>query len=140
MAQLLGARRERARWMLAPFAAFALAFPGVVIGYYTVPGTPVVAPAPGGPIVSFGWILVAGLLSWTVLSACFAVLRRPVEESLLWTAAIAITAYYWFTPVSVAETFGMPPWAVSLMRAATLTLVATWAYRALLSPNRVRLQ
>jgi hypothetical protein len=36
LAQTLGANRRAARWLLTPFGAFATAFPGFIVGYFTV--------------------------------------------------------------------------------------------------------
>lgn len=123
--QLLRPAEESGEWLRSLFAIFALSFPGVVVGFYTVP------PESAGSVLSVCATLVAAAaISWLVLAVVFTVMKTTPSQALLWSSALAATLYYWFTPTVVASAFVMPAWSEAVMRMTALALVGVWFVHA----------
>jgi hypothetical protein len=122
-----------APWMLQPFGAFALAFPGVIAAYYVMPR---------------GWterwwqtggaLICAGVVTWILGSTTFRATRTGTADGLLATAALSAAVFYWFTPPAMVAALSLPSAAATLLRFAGLGLVLLWTIRALDIPSRAR--
>ena len=118
--QIMGAGAAERHWTLLPFGVFALAFPGVIVGYSLA--------TLGGAGV--GAVAVGGGLSWLVLTSVFVLRRVTPASGLLAAAVLSAATFYWFTPAAVSEGLGLPGAATALMRGVALGLVGFWAIRA----------
>jgi len=121
----LGTPTESRRWTFTPFGAFALAFPGFVLGYFLI-GDVALTEA----LAVYAEITAWSIGSWVLLAAIFTLLKTPSSTALLWLAGLAVGLYYWYTPPSIATAFDLPVLSVTLMRVVTLGLVAVWLVRA----------
>ena len=123
--QLLGNQSRSAGWLLTPFGAFAAAFPGFVVGYFTV--------ADGSLAGAAGTYL--HVLLWagaSYLAAGLLVLALRLQSTIMMPAlaAAAVGLYYWFAAPGMATTLHLPPAGVTAIRAAALGLVGFWWARA----------
>lgn len=129
----LGTASSSRRWYATAFGAFALALPGMIIGYFLVQ-TVANAPA-GGPLptagIAYGATAGGAILGWAVLATVFRATRTPPARALVWAATLAAGLFYWFVPASVAAAWTLPNSSVWLIRAAALGLVGTWSIRGL---------
>lgn len=117
-------RSNSRSWYATPFGAFAAAFPGFVLGYYTVGET---VTSPWQIYFHVGWMAAVSL---GIFAAVDSVFRPRLERILPILAAAAAGIYYWFSPRLFAETLELgfgPEWAI---RVGALTLVATWLWNA----------
>lgn len=123
--RLLGRSRLDGTWPRHPFGAFAAAFPGFVLGYFTVPDA---------PLATWPWVYaqVAGwsAISWSVVSAVAVGFRIPADRALPSLAAIAAGIYYAFAAPGIAQGLGLPDPAGGILRIAALVLVTCWWWRA----------
>lgn len=119
----LGPTHGGAGWIRTPFGAFALAFPGIVAGFFL-----------GGPAVveGGGAIVLGAAVSWTILGAMFTTVRTSPADALGWSAATAAALFYWFGAASSVEAFALPPALTPALRVAALVLVALWVWSGLL--------
>lgn len=118
--QIMGAGASRLPWIFLPFGAFALSFPGVILGY-------AVASSGDGGIAT---IAVGGAASWLALASACAVGQVPPATALLAAAALSGTAFYWSVPPAVQAAFGWPTWATVLLRVVGLAVVGLWTVTA----------
>ena len=100
-----------------------------------VPGIPTVASV----ATVYGTVLAGALSSWLVLAVAFRVFGIRPAQALLWTAAAAVGAYYWFTPAAIVEAWGLPPLWLAVLRSAALLLVGAWIWRALVTSTETPL-
>jgi len=118
-----------------PTGAFAGAFPGFVLGYFTVdPAAPIPALYLQMALFTAGALLLFALGQ--------GVLRFSTLTGIRWGAAASAALYYWFTvPSVIAQTESMwgigslPGWLKVAVRATFLALVALWLLDA---PRRER--
>jgi len=122
----LGAAGRSARWVVTPYGAFALAFPGFVVSYYLLAD---VAWTEAVSVYASVALWAAG--SWFVLAALFLGTRTRSATALLICAGLSVGLYYWFAPPGIATAFGLSGWFVWPARAAALSLVGFWLARAL---------
>lgn len=120
----LGSARDGTGWTRTVFGAFAAAFPGFVLGYFTTADGPLSAAATVYAPV-FAW---AGA-SWLVTTAAVVRWRIRPEVALPALGAVAAGIYYAFAAPQLATAIGLPE-AGNLLRAAFLTLVVAWWWRA----------
>lgn len=111
-------------WLLTPFGAFAVAFPGFVYGYYQVGDVPMSEALAVYGTVGF-WMLVS--LSGGVALTLVGVRR---EWTLRVAAAAAIGLYYWFGAATIRTAWELPAFFVPTVRVGALTLIAVWLFGA----------
>jgi nitrite reductase (NADH) large subunit len=119
----------RGSWVTAPFGAFALALPGFIFAYSLTSGG---SEPPG--VAAYVTMAGGAGLSWVLLGAVFTLRSSPPSRALLFSAALAVGLYYWFTPAAVARAWSLPEPSVVFLRAALLGLVAVWTARSLFRP------
>lgn len=121
----LGARAGSAAWLLTSFGAFAAAFPGFIVGYYTTVD---------GPLTSalgvYRHVGLYALVSYALVAALVLGTRIASDRATLLIAAACVSLYYWFAATAVADALGLPQWWVVGVRVAALALVALWLGRA----------
>jgi hypothetical protein len=123
--QMLGGARGGAAWLATPFGAFAAAFPGFVVGYYTLEN---------GRLATAGGVYLHVILwmaaSYAVTAAAVGIARPATPRALALLAGAGVGLYYWFASPVLAAGLGLPqPYAVPL-RVLFLGLATAWLYRA----------
>jgi hypothetical protein len=128
---VLGRGRRSHEWLTSTFGIFAAAFPGFVLGYFTVDD---------GPLSSAGAIYlhigVAALGSYLLTAAVVKLGSVRAQMMMPVLAALAAGVYYWFASPVFAEAVRLPPIAGQVIRVAALGLVAFWLFKALASSVR----
>lgn len=126
VAQTLGANRRDARWLMTPFGAFAAAFPGFVVGYFTLTDGP---PATAGAV--YWHVLLWATASVVVAGTLVRLLRIPGRLAVAALGGLAAALYYWFAATGLSAAYGAGEGRAGevLIRAAALGLVAFWFYR-----------
>jgi hypothetical protein len=120
----LGRARRDALWTRTAFGAFAAAFPGFVLGYFTTVDGPV-STAPWVYLQIAGW---SGI-SWIATTLAVVAWTIKAETALPALAALAAGAYYTFAAPQLAVVVSLPE-VGDVARAGFLTLVAVWWWRA----------
>ncbi len=134
ISQLLGRSRRSSRWLLTPFGAFAAAFPGFVLAYFTAVDSPL---SVAGSVYLRVVLLCAA--SYVLVFAAVRALELPAARVLPTLGALAAGLYYWYAGPTVAEALGGGETASLLLRALALGLVGTWwlSARGRSGPRRV---
>ena len=131
--QLLGRPEHGSRWLLTPFGMLAAAFPGFVVGYFTVPD---------GPLSSAGAVYL-NVVFWAAASfalvALISILARSSSDVVLRSiAAVAAGLYYWFAAPAITSALGGSAAVAVALRVIALGLVLAWWWRASINgKNRV---
>ncbi len=125
ISQLLGRSRRSSRWLTTPFGAFAAAFPGFVLAYFTAVDAPL--SAAGSVYLRVGLLCAA---SYVLVFAAVRALELPATRVLPSLGAVAAGLYYWYAGPTVAEALGGGEAAGGLLRALALGLVGVWWLRA----------
>jgi len=130
VAQVLGPVRRRRAWVFSPFALFATAFPGFVLGYFTVgDATPSQALGLYAHVLGFA-AASAGVLTALLWSAAASTMR-----ALPWLGALSAAIYYWFAvPVLLAALGVTASGAAWTGRLVLLLVLAAWLRRAASAP------
>lgn len=115
-------------WLRNPFALFAAALPGFVLGYFAQPNTDLLG---AGQVYARVFAFAGGSVAIVALAA--AVLRLRARVALPVLAALAVALYYWHAAPGLAGAFGAAEQATLILRVATLGLVAWWGVRAIRS-------
>ncbi|MBV6520706.1 MAG: hypothetical protein MNPFHGCM_00824 [Gemmatimonadaceae bacterium] len=121
VAQTIGPERRDARWVRTGFGAFAAAFPGFIIGYFTtVNGDFVTA----GTV--YGRVLLLAAASYLIVAVLVAVFRLRASLSLPFLGATSLGLYYWYAAPPLVEAYAGPSQAVAWVRAAIGLMIAYW--------------
>ena len=128
IAQMLGRSESDSRWLLTPFGVFAAAFPGFVVGYFTVAD---------GPLSTAGSVYINVLLwaaaSYALIALVTALAQVRLATMLRVLAALAAGIYYWFAAPAIVTAVGgagAPSAATWALRVLALGLVIGWWWRA----------
>lgn len=127
LAQSVGARRgEGLRWLGSPMGAFALVFPGFVLGYFSTTNG---SPAEGAAVYleAGRWMLISALAFGIPVAA----LRVNGRVALPILGAASLGIYYWYAAPVLATAYGLDALGPVLLRGALLLLIAAWLVRAL---------
>jgi len=115
---------------------FSAAFPGFVLGYFTVPPAFTV-------IETYGWIVGAATASLGLLLLFQRTISLPDRVMSRMAAAAAVCLYYWYCVPAVAlaahQTLDVgpaPAVVVAVARSAALALVAIWLLQAIYTRPR----
>jgi hypothetical protein len=126
VAQVLGPVRRQRAWMLSPFGLFATAFPGFVLGYFTVGDA-----TPSQALPLYAHVLGYSAGSAAVLSAMLWSAAASSTRALPWLAALSAAIYYWFAVPVLLAAVGMSAsaatWSVRLL---LLLVLGAWLRRA----------
>jgi hypothetical protein len=123
--QTLGPRARTHSWLATPFGAFAAAFPGFIIGYFTLSD---------GPFQTAGTVYQHMLL-WTlgslVVTAAIVIISRAAARlGIAVLGGLAVALYYWFAAPTVTSAYGGNETAALVMRLTAIGLVLWWFLRA----------
>ncbi len=125
VAQTLGRARKSTRWILTPFGVFSLAFPGLIVGYFTF------SPEPG-PQSLFVYVHVAAWMASSYATAALIVTawRIRSESAVALTAAASFVLYYWLSAPTVVGELELPTLTTSVVRAGALGVAGLWLGRS----------
>ncbi len=111
--------------MLTGYGAFAAAFPGFVVGYYTTTDGPLASA--GSVYLNVGmWMVV----SYVAVAFIVAGLRMSTTRVFILLAATAAGLYYWFAGDAITTAFAVEGVATWAIRVAGIGLVVYWLGRA----------
>lgn len=128
MSQLLGPRRRTRAWLFSAFGMFAVAFPGFVVGYFTVNTA-----ATPGAVAIYAHVLGYALAGAVLLGAIITASSLTAARALPLLGAISVAAYYWFAVPVVLRAVGVASTAAEWGgRGAMALVIAWWVRRALL--------
>lgn len=129
--QVIGPARRSHAWTVPAFGAFAAAFPGFVIGYYTTTDGPL---ASAGHVYAHVGMWMLG--SYVVVALGVLLLDLSAEHTIGFLAALAAALYYWFAAPLVAAALGVPGAGATVLRVAAFGLVGFWLWRGALRSRR----
>jgi len=122
-------------WLRRPLGAFAAAFPGFVMGYYTTAD---------GPISSAGsvYLNVAAYaaVSYAIVAAVTMLAGIDFQVMLPMLAATAVGIYYWYAAPLIAAALGTTAAVAVGIRVVALILVVAWLGAALRAPASKRME
>lgn len=133
IAQTIGPRRKTTQWLATPYGAFAAAFPGFIIAYYTLADGPV---SQAGYVYATVAAWMAG--SWILSAIVVTTFRIDARLAIAGLAATSIGLYYWFAAPVVARTLGAPNVGTRAIRIAAAALIATWITESARHSQRTR--
>jgi hypothetical protein len=113
-------------WYLTVFGAFALAFPGFVLGYFSV-GDGTVDQA----VTIYGSVYIYALGSFALLGTVTFLTRASVERIIPVSAAAAAAGFYWYAAPPMATTLGLSTAFGPILRVSALAFVAFWLLMSL---------
>lgn len=121
------ARGERgAPWLGSPFALFACAFPGFVIGYFSTQN---------GDLATLTQVYVhiaqGAAISLAVSASIVSLARVRANTALIALGGVAAGAYYWYAAPKLAEAYGGNALAGTITQWVALAFVGLWLWRAL---------
>lgn len=120
------------RWARRPLGAFAAAFPGFIVGYYTLVDVPL-SEAAGVYAHVFGYAAA----SYFIVVSFVGLARLHSNVALPLLAAAAAALYYWFAAPAITRALVLPGSAAAAIRVATLVLVGVWLSTALVRSGAV---
>ncbi len=125
IAQTLGTARRTHAWLGRGFGIFAAAFPGFVVGYYTVQDGPLAIA--GSVYLHVALWAIASYVTTMLIVWTFAI---SAARAVVLLAALAAGLYYWFAADTIATAFNIPSTVTTAIRVAALALVVFWLWRA----------
>jgi nitrite reductase (NADH) large subunit len=125
VAQTIGPARRDPSWVATPFGAFACAFPGFIVGYFTTVN---------GPLSTAGQIYwhmaIASLVSYLVFGGIVLIARPAARVMLPTLGCLAIALYYWYAAPSLGAAYGAPAVGPAIVRLLALALIIYWIWHA----------
>jgi nitrite reductase (NADH) large subunit len=119
--QTLGTTRQTAAWLRTGFGAFAAAFPGFIVGYYT--SSDVALSAAGSVYLYIGAWALGSYLLVTILVHVF---KLQSGLAVLLLGGLALSLYYWYAVEVVLTAMGIGGMWPMALRGATLLLIGVW--------------
>ncbi|MBM4193146.1 MAG: hypothetical protein FJ202_02030 [Gemmatimonadetes bacterium] len=121
--QTVGPLRRESNWWRTSFGAFAAAFPGFIIGYFTVANGPL-----GAALAVYGHILLYSAVSFLAVATLATILGIRSAVALPFLGAISIGAYYWFAAPAWATNAGIAA-AGDALRVGIGAVILFWLWR-----------
>ena len=125
-----GPNKTTTYWVRTVYGAFAAAFPGFIIGYYTTIDGPL---STAGTV--YGTIALWMVGSYAVAAGIVAMLQISSVRGLRILAAASAGLYYWLGAPGLAEAWNLPDVVIWAIRLPALLLVVSWAWIALTQTN-----
>jgi hypothetical protein len=124
-AQTLGPNRRRRSWLISPFGVFAAAFPGFIIGYFTMEnGSLFTAPE------VYVHVLAYAAISYVIVAAAVLLFGSSPSVALPVLGGTSLGLYYWYAAPALAKAYGGEDLAAVIIRGAAIALVIAWLWRA----------
>ena len=111
---------------------FALSFPGVIAGFFTVPDA-----ALASVVDTYLHVGAVALTSYVAGALVVLLLKLRGELGVGLAGALAFTLYYWLGAPTVVAEMGLPTTSTAVIRVGALILVFFWLRRFLLA-TRIR--
>lgn len=108
-------------WALTPFALFAAAFPGFIVGYFTTADGPVT-----NALAVYGHVALWSAASLFIAFGCILVSRVRSAIALFLLGAASIVAYYWFAAPKLVTAYGGGPLMGEIVRVVALLGIGVW--------------
>ena len=125
--QILGPARKSKAWIRSPWGVGFLAFPGLVIGFFTLPST-----LEGALLPTYGWIWGLAAASWIILALLTLALGIGARRAVAIAGGMAAMAYYWAVVPSSLAALGVTAGLTGPVRLVALAVVFLWLARALI--------
>lgn len=139
VAQTVGPPRRQAGWVTTPFGAFAAAFPGFIVGYFTTANGAV---SSAGAV--YGHIALAALLSYVIVAGLAVPIRLPGRTAIAALGCFSIALYYWYAAPSLGAAYGAPSIGPAVVRVLAFALLLLWLWHAVrrrdAGPRPVRIE
>lgn len=126
VAQTVGPSRRDASWVWTPFGAFAAAFPGFVVGYFTV-GNGALDTAAS----VYAHVATYAAVSFVVVTAVAHLWTDGARTLLRLLGSSAFMLYYWYSAPALADAYGVPSAGAFAVRLTAALLVTFWWWRVL---------
>jgi nitrite reductase (NADH) large subunit len=121
IAQTIGPHRRDTGWLRTSFGAFAAAFPGFIIGYFTVENSGL------GAAAAVYWHVAAWSVgSYAVVAAVVAALRVRASVAMPALSVGAIGLYYWFAAPAIMTSWSAPASYAGALRTLAALLLLAW--------------
>lgn len=130
IAKTLGNSRSSHAWLTSGYGAFAAAFPGFIVGYYTTQDG-ALATAGAVYLNVIGWAAA----SYVVTAFLVWVTKASAARAMIMLAATAVVVYYWYAADTITTAFAIQGAATLVIRVAAFALIAVWLWRALTPSN-----
>jgi len=118
-------RRRGQQWLLSPFGVFAAAFPGFIIGYFTLENGAIATA--GSVYLHVGTWALGSLLVVTLLMN---LVRPQVALALPLLGGLSAGLYYWYAAPGLATAYGIGTSGAVAVRASAAALLAAWLWNA----------
>ena len=119
--QTVGKSRRDMKWITSGFGAFAAAFPGFVIGYFTT-ADGALSTAP----VVYGRVLGFAALSYMIVAWVVPALRITSTKALPMLGILSFGLYYWYAAEGLGTAYGAPESGRWVVRGLALALAVFW--------------
>jgi nitrite reductase (NADH) large subunit len=126
MAQTVGPLRKHSGWVRTGFGAFAAAFPGFIIGYFTTTNGDL---ASAGAV--YDQVLGFAAASYGVVAVLALLLNARAQWAMPVLGAAALGLYYWYASPSLAESYALTPAAAWAIRVVMGAAIGWWLWRTL---------
>ncbi len=113
-------------WLKTPMGVFAMAFPGLVLGYFQLSDG-----AMGDWLTVYGLIGGYVLASYALLAGMAFLLNPDARVLAPISGALAVGIYYWYAAPASIDAFGGSAVAGEILRWLLLAFIALWLLRAL---------
>lgn len=124
VAQTLGPSRRSREWLTSTFGIFAAAFPGFVVGYFTLMDGAFSTAA--GVYVHVALYAAA---SYVIVSAITWLGKLSAATALPLLGATSFMLYYWFSAPALGTAYGSPVRGTLLVRVGAAVLIGVWLWK-----------
>jgi hypothetical protein len=122
--QTLGPARRTAGWVRTPFGAFAAAFPGFIVGYFTVDDGGLSTAA-----TVYTHIALFAFASFAIVALTAAATKVSSRHWLRLLGGAAFLLYYWYAAPGLAEAYHAGASGPLLIRSGAVLLLAVWVWK-----------
>ena len=131
--QVLGPGRKSTAWIRSVWGFGFLAFPGIVVAFFTLPEA-----WGSSPFLVYGWIWGLAALSWGLFAAITVAARLPARKAVAVAAAVALGTYYWHAVPRILATLTAPEVLTVPLRLAFLSVALLWCAREMFRDEGVQ--
>ena len=121
---MLGRSRHSAKWLASPMGAFAAAFPGVIIAYFTS------TDATGFTLSPILLSVLFAAISYGITALLALAFRVKGSLALTVLGATSFGLYYWYAASGIAEQIGQGVVVRDGIRLLAAILLTAWLVRA----------
>jgi hypothetical protein len=122
--QTVGPARRTVSWVRTPFGAFAAAFPGFIVGYFTLDDGGLSTAA-----TVYTHIAIYALASFAIVALTAVATKVSSKHWLRLLGGVAFLLYYWYAAPGLAEAYHAGAAGPLLIRAGAVMLLAVWVWK-----------